>query len=346
MASEMQIDDFIGGPSWCSRFMCRKQLSMRARTTMCQKLPDDFQQKLDSFKAFVQQESTRHSIGWDHIINMDEVPLTFDIPMSRSISEKGEKTINVRTTGHEKSHFTVVLACCADGSKLPPMIIFKRKTMPKEAFPPGVVIQTNVKGWMDESMMGVWLDRCYAKRPDGFFHRNKALLVMDSMRAHITEGVKKKIKKVNSVPVIIPGGMTKMLQPLDIAVNRSFKAVLRRQWEQWMTDGQHSFTTTGRMRHATFKDVSTWIVEAWESITVATIQAGFKKACLISQDTDDSDNGEDANNADDDDDDPDDATDDAEMVTELPDAVAQLFASDTEDEDFDGFQSENDDEDN
>jgi len=137
-----------------------------------------------------------------------------------------------------------------------------------------------------------------------------------------------------------------MLQPLDIAVNRSFKAALRRLWEQWMTDGQHSFTTTGRMRHATFKDVSTWIVEAWESITVATIQAGFKKACLISQDTDDSDNGEDANNADDDDDDPDDATDDAEMVTELPDAVAQLFASDTEDEDFDGFQSENDDEDN
>jgi len=73
------------------------------------------------------------------------------------------------------------------------MIIFKRKTMPKEAFPPGVVIQTNVKGWMDESMMGVWLDRCCVKRPDGFFQRNKALLVMDSMRAHITEGVKNKI---------------------------------------------------------------------------------------------------------------------------------------------------------
>jgi len=178
MAREMQIDDFIGGPSWCSRFVCRKQLSMRA---MCQRLPDNFQQKLDSFKALVHQKITRHSTGWDHIINMDEVPPTFDIPMSCSISDKGEKTINERTTGHQKSHFTVVLACCADGSKLPPMIIFKRKTMPKEAFPHGVVIQTNVKGWMDESMMGVWLDRCYVKRPDGFFHRNKALLVTDSM---------------------------------------------------------------------------------------------------------------------------------------------------------------------
>jgi len=115
-----------------------------------------------------------------------------------------------------------------------------------------------------------------------------------------------------------------MLQPLDIAVNWSFKAVLRRLWQQWMTDGQHSFTTTGRMHHATFKDVSTWTVEAWESITVDTIQAGFKKARLISQDTDDSDNGEDTNNAEDD---SDDATDDVEMVTELTDAVAQLFAS-------------------
>lgn len=29
------------------------------------------------------------------------------------------------------------------------MIVFKRKTMPKDSFPPGVVIQCNEKGWMD-----------------------------------------------------------------------------------------------------------------------------------------------------------------------------------------------------
>ena len=46
---------------------------------------------------------------------------------------------------------------------------------------------------------------------------------MDSMRAHLTEDVKKKVNEENTIPVIIPVGLTKILQPLDISVNKSFK---------------------------------------------------------------------------------------------------------------------------
>ena len=35
---------------------------------------------------------------------------------------KGSKTIKIKTSGNEKTHYTVVLACCADGTKLPPFI--------------------------------------------------------------------------------------------------------------------------------------------------------------------------------------------------------------------------------
>ena len=58
---------------------------------------------------------------------------------------KGAKTVAVKTTGHEKTHFTVVLVCCADGTKLPCMIIFKRKTFPKEKFPSGVIVHVHEK---------------------------------------------------------------------------------------------------------------------------------------------------------------------------------------------------------
>nr|XP_037290324.1 ADP-ribosylation factor-binding protein GGA1-like [Rhipicephalus microplus] len=84
---------------------------------------------------------------------MDEVMLTFDIPLGRSVAEKGQKTLTLKITGHEKSRFIVVLACCADGTKLPPMLIFKRKTLPKDIFSPTVVVQANAKGWTDEETM-------------------------------------------------------------------------------------------------------------------------------------------------------------------------------------------------
>lgn len=205
LAKEMGAVGFVGGPSWCSRFMRRETLEIRARTSMCQNLPQDFKEKVEKFLSFAKKEIKSNGITDSHILNMDEVPLTFDIPMERSVAPKGDKAITNKTTGHEKAHFTVVLVCCADGKKLPPMIIFKRKTMPKESFPPGVVIETNVKGWMDEDMMGRWIEKCFSKQPDGFFLAKKGLLVMDSMRAHITQLSLKWIRAKNCTAAVIPG---------------------------------------------------------------------------------------------------------------------------------------------
>lgn len=80
---------------------------------------------------------------------MDETPMFFDMASNRTVDNIGIKTVTIRTTGHEKTHFTAVLTCMADGTKLNPMLIFKRKTMPKEKFPPGVIIHFHPKGWMD-----------------------------------------------------------------------------------------------------------------------------------------------------------------------------------------------------
>ena len=262
IATEKKIEDFTGGPSWCLRFMRRKGLSIRARTTVCQQLPPDYEEKVTNFHKFTQTKIAENSIGPDEIINMDEVPLTFDLPLTRTVNEKGESSVTLKTTGHERTHFTCVLSCTASGQKLPPMVIFKRMTMPKENLPKGIVVKVNTKGWMMESLMKEWLAECYGKRPGGFFHRKKALLVLDSMRAHITDSVKAAIKRTNSIPAVIPGGTTKYLQPLDISVNRAFKVALRVEWEAWMTSGEKSFTKTGRMRRATFAQVCRWILTA------------------------------------------------------------------------------------
>ena len=81
MAKKMDITDFQGGPSGCLRFMRRNSLSIRTRTNIAQKLPEDHQDQLDSFQDFIQKKSTDFGFTADHVINMDEVPLTIDIPM-------------------------------------------------------------------------------------------------------------------------------------------------------------------------------------------------------------------------------------------------------------------------
>lgn len=47
--------------------------------------------------------------------NMDETPVFFNMVPGKTIDVRGKKTIKVRTTGSEKQHITVVLACMASG---------------------------------------------------------------------------------------------------------------------------------------------------------------------------------------------------------------------------------------
>jgi len=49
----------------------------------------------------------------NQIGNMDETPMSFDMPLSRTIDSVGERTIAIKTPGNEKqnNHFTVVLEC-------------------------------------------------------------------------------------------------------------------------------------------------------------------------------------------------------------------------------------------
>lgn len=175
---------------------------------------------------------------------MDEVPLQFDVPSNRTVDDNGVKTVTVKTSGHEKSHYTVVLACCADGTKLPPMLIFKGKTMPKEDIPQGVIVHVHDKGWMDQDGMKIWFEKVWSRRPGGLLCK-PALLVLDQFRAHITKNTKKIAAEQKTKLAVIPGGLTSQLQPLGVSINKPFKAAMRDEWNQWMKSSGDNLTPAG-----------------------------------------------------------------------------------------------------
>ncbi|CAI7887588.1 unnamed protein product [Closterium sp. NIES-53] len=61
----------------------------------------------------------------------------------------------------------------------------------------------------------------------------KVILVLDSYREHLTDAVKAKFGELNIVPAVIPAGCTSEIQPLDVMVNRSFKAAVRQLYQEW-----------------------------------------------------------------------------------------------------------------
>jgi hypothetical protein len=68
---------------------------------------------------------------------------------------------------------------------------------------------------------------------DPLFNRHeRKLLLMDSFSGHKTEEVKVALRNCNIDLVMIPGGCTKYLQPLDISVNRSFKSRLKDEYHK------------------------------------------------------------------------------------------------------------------
>ena len=89
---------------------------------------------------------------------MDETPIFFDMVGNVTVEAKGNKTVYIRTTGNEKNRFTYILSVLANGTKLSPMVIFKEKRLPHN-LPPGIIVQMQEKGWMDERIMRLWIEK-------------------------------------------------------------------------------------------------------------------------------------------------------------------------------------------
>ena len=170
---------------------------------------------------------------------MDETSVFFDMVPVKSLVQKGQKLVAIRTSGFEKRHVTVVLTVAADRFILPPMIIFRYKTnqiIKDIEAPEGFVIATQEKAWVDESLMFTWFDQVWKsytekKKKLDF---NRSLMVYDAFKAHTIDEMKVRWSISSTNLIMVPPVCTWKYQPLDVCINKPFKGVLRNCWEDYV----------------------------------------------------------------------------------------------------------------
>ena len=122
------------------------------------------------------------------------------------------------------------------------MIIFKvttEKIIQKLRIPQRFVIKTQEKAWMDERLKHVWVEDIWLKHTTAMSEKlgfQNSLLTFDAFSAHKTDEIQGKlIEKKTDILMILPSCTTKC-QPMDVCINRLFKAILRKSWVEYVSE--------------------------------------------------------------------------------------------------------------
>ena len=164
---------------------------------------------------------------------------------TKTIAKKGRKSIINRTQNQEKCRVSVLLTITEDGNKLPSLIIFKAKAngeIEKQLNKDINVtngkcfINCNDNAWCTEKIMNNWYYLVwdnYLKNGPFFNNDNEGYLILDSAPSHITKNIIYLLKINNREVTFIPPGLTRFLQPLDVAINKPFKQALKEKYNNF-----------------------------------------------------------------------------------------------------------------
>ncbi|CAI5970657.1 unnamed protein product [Closterium sp. NIES-65] len=147
-------------------------------------------------------------------------------------------------------------------------------------------------GWMDETAVQTWLSKEVLPHlnPQRGQNARRAMLVLDSYRGHITQTMLQSYRTHSITPAVIPAGCTSHIQPLDVSINRCFKAAVRARYTRWfMREGIHLKTKKGNLRRPPHPVVLRWIAEAWDQVPKQIIIDAFRH-CGISSKLDGTEN--------------------------------------------------------
>ena len=280
-ANDLSTDvGFKASSGWLTRFMKSKGLSLRRKTTVCQSPPADAIPKLVSYILHLRKLQVAHKYQVADVIAMDETACWFDMPSDTTVDVTGARSVPLKTTGHEKDHYTVVLSARADGTKLKPYVVFKGKgtrLIKTLQCISGIVVRFSQNGWMNDALTIDYLNSIIGK-----FSFTKRLMIWDAYRCHTSQAVRAECSKLRLQTAIVPGGY---IQAADLVWNACFKSQMRQCYDTWLAEPSvYEYTKGGNMKPPARSLLCDWIKSSWNAVPNEMVRDSFL-SCAITTPT-------------------------------------------------------------
>ncbi|CAN0431252.1 unnamed protein product, partial [Pylaiella littoralis] len=262
--------------SWYQRFRRRKGFSIRRRTSVGQKLPKGYEGM-----AWATLVKLREALAevFEELGNMDQTPVQQEMPVETTLEETGAKDARIATGGEKKERFTLCLSVIADGKKNSIAWEILPANRSAKGYPAGgMSFGVLEKSWCDLRECKIWTKDRWKLRPNNgsIIKQCPCILVLDDFKCHKDEAFIAELKRqANTIVILIPGGLTPLLQPLDRMLNKQMKRLLRGIYTRHQASAQAD-PKTGKLKPPGPRLVAKWCKEAWASITPETVKTCFK----------------------------------------------------------------------
>merc|ERR1712070_161628 len=219
--------------NWASRFVTRHKHRLDARylnTIDLARHRADSRSSYEAYFAIVGQKIEEYKISADNIYNMDEkgfligkLQKTHRI-FARELYERG----TLAGTGQDgnREWITVVATICADGTRLPPALIYKavscnlQDTWLKDFEPEehDCHFASSPNGWTSDELGYSWLTGLFEKETASKARRSHRLLFVDGHGSHVNAKFLDWCEQHKILLAVYPPHSTHRLQPLDVSV--------------------------------------------------------------------------------------------------------------------------------
>jgi hypothetical protein len=170
----------------------------------------------DAYRKLIQE----YKITQENTYNMDESG--FSIGTMESTRIILDSTLRTKHQAHpgRQEWVSMVECICADGTILPPLGIFKGKTVVQNWIPATVINQwfsANTKGWTSNIHGLEWLKRVFEPITRTKAKGEYRLLICDGHDSHISGSFIAHCLQNKILLLILPPHTSHLLQPLDVA---------------------------------------------------------------------------------------------------------------------------------